>query len=349
MPAVRTILNIGPVRLGFFGFAFLVLSVAVPLIIFRELDLEQVLAVRRIASVPSATFCVLLLLVYFASDGLRLHHTLRTLGHALPGRKMAKLVFINILFSNLTPMATGGGLAQVWYLRRHGVHYGTAAAATTMRTVLAMLLIFIPAPFAFAIIDPVSERFSADWLPALLGGTAVVYLSSFGLILARPMWIVGVVASLLRALNAVRIVSTERSRRWLSGLRRETIRFSRGMRAYLTGPRTHILLSVIYTVIFLLALFSFPALILFGLGYDVDFWTTIGMMTIATFVAYLAPTPGAAGVAEGSFALLFSTRLDAPDLVLAVVIWRFLTIYLGMIVGITVILHELWPVRRRRA
>jgi uncharacterized protein (TIRG00374 family) len=80
---------------------------------------------------------VLLVIVYFVSDGLRLHYTLRALGYRLPLPVILRLVFVNQFFSNITPMATGGGFAQVWYLQRHGVPLGHAMAATTIRTVLA--------------------------------------------------------------------------------------------------------------------------------------------------------------------------------------------------------------------
>ena len=70
-----------------------------------------------------------LLLIYFMADGLRLHYTLKALGHRLPLRKIFRLVFINLFFSNVTPMATGGGFAQIWYLTRHGVPVARATAA----------------------------------------------------------------------------------------------------------------------------------------------------------------------------------------------------------------------------
>lgn len=347
--SLRAILSTGPVRLAVFASVFIVLSIAAPLIILFQLDPDQRSTASSLVTAPFALLCALMLLVYFATDGLRLHHTLRALGHSLPGSNMSKLVFINILFSNLTPMATGGGLAQIWYLRRHGVHYGTAAAATSVRTVLAMLLIFIPAPIAFALIDPTPERIASDWGPFVLGGAAALYLIGTGLMLARPMWLTHLVASLLSVLTKHDVVSAARSQRWIFRLRRETLRFSRGIRCYLAGSKLDVLLSIAYTAGFLLTLFSFPALITSALGYDPGYWLTVGLMTITTLIAYVAPTPGASGVAEGAFALLFASRLGATDLVVAVVLWRFLTIYLGMLIGALIVAYEVMRRRRSRA
>lgn len=119
------------------------------------------------------------------------------------------------------------------------------------------------------------------------------------------------------------------------------VRFVSAIRAYLKGPRHYVLLSVFSTALFLLVLFSFPALLLWGLGYPVDYLGVIGLMVATTFVMYFSPTPGAAGVAEGIFALFLSDLVSTGDLVLVVIAWRALTVYLGMLIGVPVTAHLL--------
>ena len=48
---------------------------------------------------------------------------------------------------------------------------------------------------------------------------------------------------------------------------------------------------------------------------------------------YFAPTPGATGVAEGSYSLLFTRFVNSSDIVPLIFAWRFLTKYIGMIIG----------------
>lgn len=92
---------------------------------------------------------------------------------------------------------------------------------------------------------------------------------------------------------------------------------------------------------FLLALFSFPALIFWALGYDLSYWLSLAKMVITTFIMYFSPTPGGSGIAEGVFGRFFSADLLTTHLVLAVVVWRTLTIYLGMLIGLGVTVHWL--------
>ncbi|BES72717.1 YbhN family protein [Marinobacter nanhaiticus D15-8W] len=290
---------------------------------------------------------VVLLLVYYAADGLRLHYTLRALGHCLPFRHIFRLVFINIFFSNVTPMATGGGVAQIWYLRRHGVRLGTATAATTIRTVLAIAFIFTVTPACLLWLDALQGMAILDRIAGLLALFIVLYLGFFAVVLLRTRWLILILTRLFSTLRRFHLISARRHKRWQFHMMREMTRFSRSFSIYVHGPRRFVLLSVLFTFVFLVSLFSFPALIMVTLGYEVDYLTTLGLLFVTTFVMYFAPTPGASGISEGVFGTFFRGLLTPGHLVLVTLAWRFLTIYLGMIIGLILMQVELSSGRRR--
>lgn len=277
------------------------------------------------------------LTIYYLSDGLRLYHVLRALDVTVRLPKLFPLVFINILFSNVTPLASGGGFAQVWYLKLAGVPVGTSAAATTIRTMLAMIAIFVSAPL-LQIIDPTPAiqgamgRIVSQSVSALV----LVYLVGFIILLVWPFWLVRRIESLLRGLNRIGLIGATRQMRWSAAINRETVAFARGFRQFLEAPWRHSLGAIIWTLIFLLTLFSFPALLMMLLGHQIDWLTVLGAVAVVTFLMYFAPTPGGAGFAELAFAGLMFTQMDASDLVLVIFVWRFLTIYLGMAFGVVV-------------
>lgn len=287
-----------------------------------------------------------LLLVYFLSDGLRLHYTLRALGHKLPFAVLFRLVFINLFFSNVTPMATGGGFAQVWYLHQHGVSMGRATAATTIRTVLAVVFIFSLTPVFLLNLDALEGRTIAGNVGIALAIFIVLYLSFFAVVLFRTHWLIGPVSSLLSGLRRLHLINETRHRHWQFRARREMLRFSRSFGDYLRGRPLFISLSVLFTALFLLSLFSFPALLMLGLGYQVDYLVSVGLLVVTTFIMYFSPTPGASGISEGVFGSFFRDILSGNHLVLVTIVWRALTIYLGMIIGLIVLQREL--IRNRR-
>ena len=276
------------------------------------------------------------LVVYFLSDGLRLYFVLRAIGAAVTVGEIFPLIFINILFSNVTPLATGGGFAQVWYLQRHAVPVGTSAAATTIRTVLAMLAIFVAALlFQLLFPDSTPEGFARISLQSL-SGFILVYLVGFLIVLRRPLWIAALLSQMLALAARMRLLGEDRRNRWTAAVRRETAEFSASFGRFATGSRLHAVAAVMATLVFLLTLFAFPALLLELLDYDVDWLRVIGTLSVVTFLMYFAPTPGGAGFAELAFAGLMAGQMAASDLLLVVAAWRFLTIYLGMAIGVVV-------------
>lgn len=287
-----------------------------------------------------------LLFVYFLSDGLRLHFTLKALGHQMPLRTMFRLVFLNLFFSNVTPMATGGGFAQIWYLHHHGVPVGRATAATTIRTVLAVFFIFSLTPVFLFTLDALDVGTLAREVGMALAVFVIIYLSFFTVLLLRTHWLIRPLSHFLERLHHFHLLSDARHQRWQFKARREMLRFSHSFRDYLGGRPLFIGLSVLFTAIFLLSLFSFPALLIHGLGYDVDYLISLGLLVVTTFIMYFAPTPGASGISEGVFGSFFRDILSGNHLILVIVSWRLLTIYLGMLIGLVVLQRELIKNRR---
>lgn len=328
-------------RLSLFTLIFVVLSGAGVWVVWSQMAGRSVEFDRGLLAAPVVAGCVLFLVVYFVTDGLRLHYTLRALGLRLPFRSILRLVFINIFVSNVTPLATGGGVAQVFYLRSRGVALGTATAATTIRTVLAVLFIFSSAPVFFLTVVSSPGEVSVGRVGMYLLPSVAAYVGFFAVVLLRTRWLALPLVAAVRALGALRILDDERERRWRFRARRELVRFADGFRHYLEGSRRDVALSVLFTFVFLLSLFSFPAILLAGLGYEIPYGTVVGLMVLTTFVSYFSPTPGASGVAEGTFGFLFAGLVSADDLVQLTLAWRALSIYIGMAVGIVVTQHEL--------
>ncbi|MFW6380272.1 MAG: lysylphosphatidylglycerol synthase transmembrane domain-containing protein [Halorhodospira sp.] len=334
-------LQFAPPRLLLFTVLFLALSALGAWVIYAEIAERSVAFDTRLLEPPLLASLAALLLVYFAADGLRLHFTLRALGCSVPVAWIVPLVFINLFFSNVTPMATGGGVAQIWYLQRRGVPVGTATAATTMRTLLAAGLIFTGAavlPLVLSIFDgTLIEGALAPYLIAF----AVGYIGFFAIVLRRTRWLLHPADAALALLQRLHLLRAERAQRWRYRLRRELSRFRSGITAYFTGRPLDIALSVLFTAVFLMSLFSFPALLLWGLDYTVSYGQVLALLVVTTFIMYISPTPGASGIAEGAFGHFFADFVSSQHLVLITVAWRFLTIFLGMGIGAVFTAREL--------
>lgn len=282
-----------------------------------------------------------LLVIYFVADGMRLYATLRALGHRLSMGSLYRLVFINLFVSNVTPMATGGGVAQIWYLQHQGIPLGRATAATTIRTILAVMFIFSLTPFFLLTLQPLQESTIIAEVSGALALFVVLYLGFFAVVLFRTRWLMQPLGGLLGLLHKTHLLGEQRHRRWHFRMRRELLRFSYSFSVYLQGPKLWVALSVFFTALFLLALFSFPALLMYSLDYEVPYLTSLGLLVVTTFIMYFSPTPGASGISEGVFGNFFSDILSSSHLMLVTVTWRLVTIYLGMVIGLFVMHREI--------
>jgi len=309
--------------------------------LYRQFNGQTIAFDARLLQPQVLASIAALLVFYFLFDGLRLFYVLRALGHKLPFRIMLRLVFINLFFSNVTPMATGGGFFQIWYLQAKGVPLGHATAATSMRTLLAVAFIFTITPLCLLGLPVFDGNLIPHQIELALGLFGLLYLGFFALILLRPRWLVNPLTRLVQLGHRLHLISERRQRRWLFKMRKELLRFTHSFRDFWRGDRRHAIAALGFTALFLLCLFSFPALLMWGLDYSVDYMLSLALMLVTTFIMYFSPTPGASGISEGVFGRFFNEILTDQHLLLVTFSWRFLTVYLGMIFG-WVLLHRLF-------
>ncbi|MFP4161637.1 MAG: YbhN family protein [Ectothiorhodospira sp.] len=337
-------------RFVLFSVLFVAFTLLGGALVYHQFDEGPLRFDPRLLAPGTLALCGGLLLVYFAADGLRLYYTVRALGYRVPFPMMVRLVFVNLFVSNITPMATGGGVVQVWYLRHAGVPLGTAAAATTIRTTLAVLVIFTLAPVFLLSMDFLTEamRWSTR-LTLYLMAFIAAYLGGLGVAIFRSRWLLVPVSRLLRLAVRGHLMRESRARRLRFRLCRELVLLHRGFVDFLSGRGVDRLLAMVFTVVFLLSMFSFPAILLQALDYDLDYLRILGVQTVTTFIMYFAPTPGASGIAEGAFAHFFSSLVAPGHVLLVTFCWRLLTIYLGMFIGFLILKRDAIQVLAWRA
>ncbi|MGM0369741.1 MAG: lysylphosphatidylglycerol synthase transmembrane domain-containing protein [Bacillota bacterium] len=274
-----------------------------------------------------------LLIFYFSFDGLRLYYVLKTLNTEIDFKHIAKLVFINLFISNVTPFATGGGFVQIYFLNKRGVSLGNATAATTIRTVLATIFFFIATPIIIVTEPSLSQVLPKQTVLFYVSLFSTLYVLFFYIVIFRNRLLKKIVYNILRFIKNKKIISKNKFRELCQNLFEEIDIFSDNLNYFLKGEKKYIIATIISTLLFLLAEFSFSVILIIGLGYEVSMLSIILLQVVVVFSMYFAPTPGATGVAEGSFSLLFARFVDSSEIVPLIFAWRFLTKYIGIIIG----------------
>jgi uncharacterized protein (TIRG00374 family) len=349
MKVFRPISNHVPVHvsrriIGYFGLAglFFALSFATLYFVHHYFSGGQLRLPPKLLSVQVISSLVVLLTLYYLSDGLRLYCVIRAMGFHIAFAYIVKLVFVNIFVSNVTPLATGGGVVQVYFMKQKGMPIGEATAATSIRTILAALILFTLTPLIIWAEPNLFHIFYRKNLLYGIAGFSGIYLAVFWIILFRIRVIKRWLYRGLYLITFLKIVSKKRFRSLFLKVSHELYLFSDGFRRYFRGSPGWAALSVVFTAIFLFLLFSFSVILVRALGYQVSVLTVLAFQVVVTFFMYFAPTPGAAGVAEGGYGLLFAQLVQKQDITLLTLSWRFLTIYMGVLIGLFIIYREIF-------
>ena len=101
------------------------------------------------------------------------------------------------------------------------------------------------------------------------------------------------------------------------------------------------IMGIILNVVSLLCLYSVPLFILYSIG-DFNNLTMVDTLTSSAYVYVIGafvPIPGASGGIEYGFTQFFGNFISLSKISAVLLLWRFITYYLGMILGALSLLY----------
>lgn len=281
-----------------------------------------------------------LLFFYYIFDALRLYFVLKTLKAQISFWNVYKLVFINIFISNITPLATGGGFAQVYFLQKKGIPLGKSSAAVIIRTLLSATMLFLSVPLIVFRNQSMLNLLPGNYIFFYLAVFLVLYIFIFYLLIFKVRLIMKIIYKFFYFLKSKHLLTKKRFRKIIKYIFEHLELFSEDLAFFIQGKKIFVFLSFFFTVIFLLAEFSFSYLIIKGLGYNsISFLQILTLQILVVFIMYFAPTPGAAGIAEGGYSLLFARFVEKNDIFPLLFYWRFFSKYIGIFIGVFVFFY----------
>ncbi|WP_425449204.1 lysylphosphatidylglycerol synthase transmembrane domain-containing protein [Dethiothermospora halolimnae] len=331
-----------------FTIIFILTSSLSLLFIYRFLNTNTAVFTIRVFPPETMIQTMLLFIFYILMDSLRLLYILKSLNISIEYTYILKLGFIHLFISNITPFSSGGGLAQIYFLNRKNVPLGNAIVVSTIKAILPITFFFVTAPIILLL--------NRDLINILPTNNIYIYSLVFGFIYIviiygvyklfhNPRIIKIIISKTLLFIQNRKLISKKTSYNYQRKSFREINNFFSGIKLFLKGKKINIILSLLSTALFLISLFLFPVILIKGLRYNISSLSIIIKQIVITFIAYFAPTPGASGVSEGGFTLLFSNLIKKEHLISLTFTWRFFTIYLGMFIGMIVFYYEAFKKR----
>lgn len=256
-------------------------------------------------------------------------------GEHLSFQAAFRVPLVEQLFNNITPFASGGQPAQLVALMQAGVEGGRASSVLLMKFVVYQFMVLINFILTIVIgFNRVATHFGAlAWL--IVFGLVIHVVVIIGLLLVMYQY-----RFTKRLVSAVvwlcgRFVGEAKMLRWQTNMDAKIDTFY-AESLHLKQEKKKVLKAAGLTLVQLLMYYSVPYFVLlsFGLG-KVDLVTVMVSHVMIVMIVSLFPIPGGTGGAELSFKTLFASFVATPSqLVLAMLLWRLLTYYLGMVFGI---------------
>lgn len=269
---------------------------------------------------------------YLLCEGAGLTALLRSQGYRMRLGDAVHLSLIGVFYGYITPGYSGGQPMQIYHMVRRRIDAGVSLSCVAARHFFNHLTIVGMTLLLWAL--------HADYAQAQVGHlTALIVI---GLI----MTFANVPLTLAVVLNRPLV---ERFVRWCIGWL-EKHRLCRNREKWeqrathtmdecqqsltlLVNSPLQVLLQLLISSLQGLCLMGAPVLVYYALGLSGTAWQHVLTISFLLFVsASYAPLPGATGAQEGGF-LVFFEGIFGPAAPVGLLIWRFVTFYLCLLIG----------------
>ena len=325
------------------SFLFIVISIAaVFFIAFGNKELKSALDAIQEMDLRWVAGVFLCWGVYTFFDAMNYWVYLRNQGFRISLGRAVNVALIGFYYSNITPSAAGGQPMQVNSMRKAGIPVGYGTMAVTIRFItnqfmisfLSLLMFFLNREFVYAQLGGAIWFVRFGWL-INLGSVPLVLLAAF-----KRNWIQALAGRIIRLLEKMRIIKKPEIA--IAKVTDTLDTYHTALHDLLRQP-FQIVLQFLMSTISLLGLISSVVFVYKAFGLSGTPWYQLVTISFLLYISASAtPLPGASGAQEGGFLLYYRDIFPEGIIGLALLVWRFFTFYLYLIVGVfTVILEKM--------
>ena len=259
---------------------------------------------------------------WFLTDGLRTRLLAKTLGHNLPYSTALDMIAAGMFLAVVTPFQVSGLPYQLWIFKQDGkIDPGPGTALIVLRGLLIYIFVFGTAPFALWVFG-IKEQ--SGFFKAVL-----IYF----LVIASVFFLIFLL-SLINPEALTKVIRWKKAQRFLAGFVQQMREMRNALGMFFRAKKPAALIATIaLSVLSLVFFWSTVPAVLWALGLSFDPLKAFLLQALLQGALLYSPTPGAAGIAEGAGAAVFSSLCPKHLLGVFIVLWRFFTVYMTAIVG----------------
>ena len=285
-------------------------------------------------------------LVYTVFDGVNYWCYLKSQGFRITLGRSVFVALIGFYYSNITPSAAGGQPMQVNSMRKAGIPVGYGTMAVTIRFItnqfmisfISMLLFVLNREFVYQQLGGAIWFVRFGWL-INFGSVPLVLLAAF-----KRNWIQKIAAWVIRQGEKIHLIRNPDIA--LTKVTDTLDTYHAALQDLLRRPGL-IVLQFVISAVSLLGLTGTVVFVYNAFGLTGTPWYRLLTLSFLLYISASAtPLPGASGAQEGGFLLYYQGIFTDGVIGLALLVWRFFTFYLYLIVGAGTVVLERIILRR---
>ncbi|MEN6395370.1 MAG: flippase-like domain-containing protein [Methanoregula sp.] len=311
-------------------------SLAVIVVIFATTFNEETIGYILAFNIVFLGLAILFRLLALVIWGMRIRVMSAALGYRVRLSYCVNMVLAGLLAGTITPGQVGNDPVRVHELYRDGVRMGDAIAVVIMERFLDGLILAV---MAILILSFMMQYFLGTFSPALISLVIIALVFMTGVLvllviaMRYPKKTKSLVMRLIRWVVA-RFVRSPGADEKITGRAEHEIEiFFEGMTRF-TGPaRRGLLFGGILTGLFWITEFMVASIIMMGLGLNPYILESLFFQIILAIIMMIPLTPGSSGITELSTSSLYALIIPSGMIGIFVVLWRFVTFYLNILLG----------------
>ncbi|MCL1855575.1 MAG: flippase-like domain-containing protein [Clostridia bacterium] len=301
---------------------------------FSETDVVDLWGALQKLSWASLLLCLPGWIGYVLADSVSIYHFFRRQGHPLSFWYSIRISVIGIYYCNITPGASGGQPMQIYYLKKANVPIGVSGSALTVKFFCFQLtLLVVGAILWFTHAEYVTGHLQGVIWVILLG--YVINFFSIGILLVMAInkqAVRSIITLCIRIGVRIRLCKDpeKSTKKWEA----HCASFLSSVQMIRDNP-FDLLVQFLIALVQLLSLMMTIPLIYHAFGLSgTSLMEQLTMGVLLYISASYTPLPGASGAQEGGFAVFFQGIFPSGYLFVALLVWRFCTYYISLIVGV---------------
>lgn len=319
-------------------FVFIMLAVVLT-VVFSLNDITLILEAIKQANPWLIAMAALVFIAYMITTNLALHFVTTGLGVKLSFLDTMSIGSAEYFFNAITPFSSGGQPFQAYFYMKKGVSGDNAMSILMSNFIVYQVMMTAMSTIGLIVFyGQIKDVLNHYMFLILIGYVANMSVLGILISISTIPGISKIFEWIFRTVGKIKFLTKTMHR-----LETKTFDFVKefqiGMGLLFKRKRVLIGASLL-RIVGLALLHSVPFVVFLALGIQLDIQDLIFVISMSlfstTFMMWV-PTPGASGGTEWAFTVIFTSLVVGSTtlLVTAMLIWRFVTYYLGMFIGFT--------------